>query len=148
MTTENGVYTAAELYDKIIPPMRWVAVDFMAEGVTMLSGRPKGGKTLLALQLGIAVEKGEPFLSRYQTVKGAVLYVNVDDPSQKRLQANLHLLGGRVDGLTFMSALPELDNGGIEILDKELARMAQTNPCRLLILDTLTALRRDQCGNS
>src|SRR5450759_1189932 len=119
MTTENGVYTAVALYDKIIPPMRWIAKDFMGEGTTLLSARPKAGKSLLALQLGIAVATGGLFLGRYQTVKGAVLYVNVDDPSQRRLQANLHLLGGRVDGLSFMSALPELDNGGLEILDRE-----------------------------
>lgn len=147
-TTENGVYTAKQLYDKIIPPMRWIAKDFLGEGITMLSARPKAGKSLLALQLGIAVVTGEPFLGRYQTVKGAVLYVNVDDPSQGRLQANLHLLGGRVDGLTFMSVLPELDNGGLEILDKKLSRMAEIDPCRLLILDTLTALRREQSGKN
>src|ERR1035437_3290754 len=148
MTTENGVYTAVHLFDKIIPPMRWIAKDFLGEGITMLSARPKAGKSLLALQLGIAVATGGLFLARYETVKGAVLYINVDDPSRRRLQENLHLLGGRVDGLTFMSVLPELDNGGLEILDRELARMAAIDPCRLLILDTLTALRKEQSGKN
>jgi hypothetical protein len=142
------VFTAAALYYKDIPPMRWVIKDFLGEGITLLSGRPKGGKTLLAEQMGIAVATGGLFLGRYQTVKGAVLYVNVDDPNERRLQENLHRLGGRVDGLSFMSALPELDNGGLEILDQELARMAKIDPCRLLILDTLTALRREQSGKN
>src|ERR1017187_6033291 len=122
---ETGVYTAKELYEKIIPPMRWVIKDFMGEGITLLSGRPKGGKSLAALQMAISVVTGKPFLGVYETVKGAVLYVNVDDPNERRLQENLVLLGGRVDGLSFMSALPELDNGGLEILDQELARMAE-----------------------
>ena len=93
MQQENGVYTAKELYDQIIPPMRWIVKDFMGEGVTLLSGRPKGGKSLAGLQLGIAVATGGLFLGRYQTVKGAVLYVNVDDPNERRLQANLHQIG-------------------------------------------------------
>jgi RecA-family ATPase len=147
-TNENGVYTAAELYNAILPPMLWIAKEFMAEVITLFGGRPKGGKSLLALQLGIAVATGEPFLSTYETVKGAVLYVNVDDPARGRLQTNLRLLGGGVEGLSFMSALPELDNGGLEILDQELARMALTDPCRLLILDTMTALRGEQAGKS
>ena len=148
MQQENGVYTAKELYDQIIPPMRWIVKDFMGEGVTLLSGRPKGGKSLAGLQLGIAVATGGLFLGRYETVKGSVLYINVDDPNERRLQANLHLLGGRVDGLSFMSSLPELDNGGLELLDQELARMAQAEPCQLLVLDTLTALRREQVGRN
>jgi hypothetical protein len=65
-----------------------------------------------------------------------------------RLQTNLRLLGGRVAGLEFLPDLPELDAGGLEILDSKLARMAQTDPCRLLILDTLTALRKEQSGKN
>jgi RecA-family ATPase len=68
MQQENGVYTAKELCEKFIPPMKWIAKDFLAEGTTLLSARPKAGKSLLALQLAIAVAKGEPFLGRYQTV--------------------------------------------------------------------------------
>ena len=128
--------------------MLWIAKDFMAEGITLIGGRPKGGKSVLSLQLGIAVATGTPFLGMYETVKGAVLYVNVDDPSRSRLQTNLRLLGGGVEGLSFMSELPELDNGGMEILDQELARMALTDPCRLLILDTMTALRGQQAGKN
>lgn len=107
-----GVQTAITLFDKEIPPMKWIAVDFLGEGVTILSARPKAGKTLLALQLAIAVAKGEALLGRYEAVKGAVLYVTVDDPSERRLQANLHQLHGRVDRLNFVPALAELDNGG------------------------------------
>src|ERR1035437_10101689 len=75
-----GVQTAISLFDKEIPPMKWIATGFLGEGVTLLSARPKAGKTLIALQLGIAVAKGEPFLGKYDTVKGPVLYVTVDDP--------------------------------------------------------------------
>ena len=146
-TTET--YTAARLCRMILPPMRWIAKDFMGEGIILLGGRPKGGKSTLAEQLGIAVATGGLFLGRYETVKGSVLYVNVDDPSMNGLQENLRLLGGdRVDGLTFMPDLPELDNGGLEILDQELARMAEIDPCRLLVLDTLTALRKEQAGKN
>src|ERR1035441_3523996 len=147
-TNNNGVYTAKQLCDKTIPPKRWVIVDFLGEGLTMLSGRPKAGKSLGTLQMGIAVATGGLFLGRYQAVKGAVLYINSDDPDERRLQENLKLLGGRVDGLSFLSSLPELDNGGLEILDSELARMAKIDPCRLLILDTLTSLRREQVGRN
>ena len=143
-----GVQTAISLFDKEIPPMKWIAAGFLGEGVTLLSARPKAGKTLIALQLAIAVAKGEPFLGTYDTVKGPVLYVTVDDPSERRLQENLRQLGGRVDGLDFVSALAELDNGGIEKLDEMLTVKAQIEPYRLLILDTLTALRKEQKGKN
>lgn len=145
---ELGVYTAVDLFDKNIPPMKWIATDFLGEGLTLLSARPKAGKSLLALQLAIAVAKGKPFLNLYETVKGAVLYVTVDDPSERRFQANLQKLGGRVEGLYYVRALAELDNGGSEKLEEMLACIAQTEPCRLVILDTLTALRKEQKGKN
>jgi RecA-family ATPase len=148
MKPENGVYTAADVYDKIIPPMRWVVKDFMGEGTTLLSARPKAGKSLLALQIAIAVASGKPLFDTYETVQGAVLYVKSDDSSQRGLQDNLRLLGGCVEGLSFMLALPELDAGGLEILDRELARMEKTEPRSLLILDSLTALRKKQSDHN
>jgi hypothetical protein len=141
-----GVHTAVALYDKHIPPIRWVVKDFLGEGVTLLSARPKAGKSLLALQIAIAVTKGQPLLDAYETVQSVVLYVTVDDPRERRFQANLHQLGGRVEGLYYVQELAELDNGGLEKLDEMLTKMAQTEPCRLVILDTLTALRKEQRG--
>ena len=42
-------------------------------GTAVLAGRPKSGKSTLALNLALAVARGEPFLGR-ETRKGPALY--------------------------------------------------------------------------
>ncbi|GEM_PF-1297095 len=46
-------------------------------GTAILAGRPKGGKSTLALNLALRVARGESFLSR-QTEKGPVLYLALE----------------------------------------------------------------------
>lgn len=46
-------------------------------GTAVLAGRPKGGKSTLALSLALAVARGEPFLGR-ESRKGTVLYLALE----------------------------------------------------------------------
>lgn len=48
-------------------------------GSVMVVGPPKEGKSFLALQIAMAIAKGEPFLGR-PSLKSKVLYLNFDNP--------------------------------------------------------------------
>jgi KaiC/GvpD/RAD55 family RecA-like ATPase len=70
---------------------------FLVEGIlarghlAMLGGRPKSGKSWLALQLAMAVDMGKPFLGK-PTQQGHVLYAPLED-GPERLHRRAHGLG-------------------------------------------------------
>jgi len=73
------------------PPVTWVCEPFVPCGaLTVLSGKDKRGKTLLALELVRAVLLGEPFLGRFEVRRGPVVAAFLDDPlgiTLERLEA-------------------------------------------------------------
>jgi hypothetical protein len=141
--TSLGVVDSAGLCERKIEPTRWVVEDFLGEGLTLLSGRPKAGKSVLSMQLAIAVARGEQFLGRFAATKGSVLYVSIDDPSERRLQRHFQELGGgdRVVGIEIVTVLPDIENGGLNRLDQILQVMAEHEPAKLIVIDSLTAIR-------
>src|SRR4051812_41227347 len=53
-----GLLTASALMQMPPPPVRYILEGYIAEGLTILAGRPKLGKSWLALDIGIAVAMG------------------------------------------------------------------------------------------
>src|SRR5205814_8251373 len=53
-----GAIRASELQSMIFPPVRYVLPGYIPEGVTLLAGKPKVGKSWLALDLCIASSAG------------------------------------------------------------------------------------------
>jgi RecA-family ATPase len=56
--TAPTTMTAAELMDKELPPVKWAVSGVLPEGVTILAGKPKMGKSWLALGLCVSVAAG------------------------------------------------------------------------------------------
>lgn len=66
-------------------------------GLTVLGGNPKTGKTLFALDLGFAVASGRPFLGR-ETARAGFLYVTEEgSPVEMRKRARRLLASGLPD---------------------------------------------------
>ena len=76
------IAAAAELRGKTFPPIRFVA-PFIAEGCTILAGRPKIGKSWLMLATGLDVACDG----------GDVLYLALED-NERRLQTRMAKLLG------------------------------------------------------
>ena len=73
------VMSLRDLDDPALPDVEWVVDGLLPLGaVGLLLGRPKVGKSLLALDLAASVAKGERFLGR-ATRQGPVLYVAAED---------------------------------------------------------------------
>lgn len=120
------------LVEKLIPEF----------GATLISGPPKSNKTLLAVQMAVAVASGRALLDYYRVLSpGAVMVVEQDDPAggasikdvlQKSLVA--------VNGIPFHLAVRIPFSFGLLFLEW-LEREITTKALKLVVLDSYTALR-------
>jgi AAA domain len=133
-TSERQVrWTADELLAATFQPIQWVVPHVLSEGLTVLAGRPKLGKSWLALQIAQAVAcAGRVF--EHTVERGAVLYIALED-SERRLQKRMHLQHWlHASTATFYTAWKPLDTGGLPSLDAEMAGGGY----RLVVIDTLS----------
>jgi hypothetical protein len=126
-------WTAEELLAAEFPPINWIVPSILSEGVAILAGRPKLGKSWLGLQLAHAVACGGNIFD--QTVeRGSVLYVALED-SERRLQRRMQLQHWPASATaTFYTALAPLDAGGLTVLQAAI----EEGGYRLVVIDTLS----------
>jgi len=136
-----GVITADRLQAKEFKPVMFVLPPFLAEGVTMLAGKPKLGKSWLMLDIAAGIASGTPVLGNMPVLQGKVLGLFLED-SERRLQARLRKLeaAGEVwpADLELTTRWPRIDEGGLSDLESW-CRQAK-NP-KGIIIDTLAKLR-------
>ena len=133
-------WTAAELLSSEFQRPPFLVDGLLLAGLTMLGGRPKIGKSWLALQLVQAVGTGGAFLGQ-RVEQGRCLYLALEDPPWRlaeRMKAQgWEDLAAQVDFQTVGS----LRAGGGEVL----AGMIRGGEYRLVVVDTLSrALAGDQ----
>ena len=75
--------TAAELQHKIFPPIKYIVPGYLTEGCTLFAGRPKIGKSWLALDFALAVTCGSTCLGGIQCERGDVLFLALEDNEQR-----------------------------------------------------------------
>jgi hypothetical protein len=128
-------WTDTELLQAVFPEPNWAVNGLIPEGLTILGGRPKVGKSLLALQLALAVKTGGRFLDA-EIVPGNVLYLALEDGG-KRLQKRMRALewtNGGPYSVQFEVEIPPLHKPeGMSALFLHLAR----GEYRLVVLDTI-----------
>ncbi|MGO8761919.1 MAG: AAA family ATPase [Desulfobaccales bacterium] len=139
---------AEDLMTKEFQPPRWVIPNLVPDGLTLLCGPPKIGKSWMALDWAIAVVTGGHALGRLSVEQGEVLYLALED-SDRRMQKRLGKLlsdGASPKGLyirTRTGGFPLLEQGGRTLLDDWL----RVNPkVKLVIIDTLARARAPQKG--
>lgn len=142
------IITAPDLLVREFPELRWVIPDLIPEGLTILAGKPKIGKSWLCLELGLAVATGGYALGKIKVDRMEALYLALED-SGRRLQRRLGSLMAEQDerpeevpppsGLLLNTAWPRLDQGGLELLEAFLDRQPGV---RLVMIDTLAKIKR------
>lgn len=138
----NELWSAQALQDAELPELEWTVEGWLAEGLGLLIGKPKAGKSWLLFQLAIAVASGEPFLGM-ATHQGDVLLLALED-GRRRLKTRLELvLGGRkaperLSIASVESKWGRSDNGGH---DKILQWLSEAQDARLIAIDTLGRFR-------
>lgn len=133
-------WTADELLAVEFPEPKTVIRDILPEGLAILAGRPKLGKSWLALQWARSVGAGGMAFGR-KVKKGKVLYLALED-HPRRLQNRQKKQGWqRGANVTFVTSWKDLLDGGLDELRTRLERESYT----LVVIDTLSrAIRFDQ----
>ena len=144
MPTEKiKTVSGEELLKMDLPPLRYVAKGFIPQGLHIVAGLPKAGKSWLLLLLCLKVSKGEPFWN-YTTEKGTVLYLCLED-SFNRIQQRLgDLTDEAPPNLHFAIMASSLAEGLTEQIEMFITEHQDTN---LIVIDTLQKVR-DAPGDS
>ncbi|GAB3003560.1 AAA family ATPase [Amycolatopsis acidiphila] len=142
-------WTDAELMAVDFPEPRWAVPGLLCEGLNLLAGAPKLGKSWLSLGLGAAIANGDPALNAIDVERGPVLYCALEDTGRRLQRRRRQMLaaGGRAAPLlTLETACPTMAHGGEALLCEWL----DANPhARLVIVDTFAKMRgADPAGMS
>ena len=128
------------LFEKQLQKRKYFVEGLLPEGLTLLSGDPKSGKSFFALGLSVSVAKGVPFLC-FPTKKCDVLYFSFED-DEKRLQQRLFdISDDAFSGLTFSNEAVHLGDGFVETLEDYLQKHPDT---KLIVVDTLNYIRPEK----
>ncbi len=135
------VWTASELVKTDWPDPRWAVPGIIPQGLTLLVGAPKIGKSWLCLSLGIAVSRGGYVFGQIAVAQGSVLYLALED-RPARLAKRLEILGFQPqedDPFHLATDWKRMGEGALKLI----ARWLTDHPdCRLVIIDTLAKIRK------
>jgi AAA domain/IclR helix-turn-helix domain len=122
-------------------PIKYVVPGVLVEGLTVLAGKPKIGKSWLLLHAAIAVARGGFTLGDTHCIEGDVLYCALED-NARRMQSRMTKLLGISQPwpkrLTFCFDLPRLGEGGAEAIRDWIASVPDP---RMVAIDTLAMIR-------
>ena len=126
------------------PDLKWAVEGIIPEGLTLLAGSPKFGKSFLMLQLAYDMATGGKAWGIAQTTKAGVHYLALED-SERRIKRRIHSMEGYIDkypdNLHIYTDFPRIDDGLIEGLNDILER---DPTCGCIIIDTLQKVRSVQ----
>ena len=124
-------YTPGELLTLEIQPPRVIVPGLLHEGLNLLGGRPKLGKSWLALQIALAVSTGGKVFGQ-DVERGPVLYLALED-NEARLKTRMIAQGWtQAAQVDFHLTWPLLAEGGLD----ELWRVMEERQYRLVVIDT------------
>jgi hypothetical protein len=134
------VLSAAELKIMRFDPIKFVVPGYIVEGLSLLAGKPKIGKSWLLLHAAIAVARGGFTLGDIHCHEGDVLYCALEDNLRRLRSRMTKLLGEQAwpDRLKFVLEMPRLATGGVEFV-KNWIEKAECP--RLVIIDTLAMVK-------
>ena len=138
---------AQSLLHKEIPPLKWAVKDFIPSGLALMAGGPKVGKSILSLNIALAVATGSYVFGKIQVEKGSVLYLALED-TERRLQERMTKLGMKTENLSKLdltTIVPRQHEGGIKFIRWWLEEHANA---RLVIIDTLEKFRKPSDGRT
>lgn len=133
-------WTAQDLMAMTFPPAKWAVDGVLVEGVSLIAGPPKAGKSWMALGFCVAVCSGGRALGSIQVEQGQALYLALEDTG-RRLQNRMSIvLAGAAapPGLVLATECPPMRAGGLDLIANWAER--QANP-RLVVVDVFERIR-------
>ena len=132
------------LMNTYIPPIEFVVDGLISQGLHILSGKPKIGKSWLALLLCLKVATGEKFWN-FETKQGTTLYLCLED-SFARIQSRLFDLTDDAPPDIHFATVAECIGYGIE---EQFENFCKEHPnTRLVVIDTFQKIRTLSSDNA
>jgi hypothetical protein len=133
-------WTAPELVATDFPPIRWAVPGLVAEGLTLLAGPPKIGKSWMSYGLAVDIAAGRPALGGVDVEAGSVLYLALEDTGRRLKDRLTTILGDHPapEGLTLETECPRFGQGAETYITQWLNNHKDA---RLVIIDTLAKIR-------
>jgi hypothetical protein len=139
------VKSAADLQLKSFSPVNYVVPAYLAEGCTILAGKPKVGKSWFMLDVGLAVASGGQTLGT-TAQQGDVLCLMLED-NERRLKDRIQKIVGPFtqwpEKFTFATEWPRAEEGLAGIR----AWIATVTNPRLIVVDVLARFRDPDGGS-
>ena len=140
-------FTAAELVRMNMPAPKWLVDGVLPQGVTLLAGKPKSGKSFMAQGIAFALAAGGRALGQVHVPQMDVLYLYLEGGLGGLKERIVKMSRGGFEApeaLTFATEWPR-GHAGIEAL----ADYFETHPsCKFVVIDTLFHFRMSVEGSS
>jgi hypothetical protein len=138
-----GIFNGADLLEMDLPEVRWAVPGLLPQGLAILAGGPKLGKSWLIYSICLGMGAGCRVLGHFQTPQARSLYLALED-GKRRLQDRLKSLlrnepavKAGLANVDFQINWPRFDDeGGLEKLE---AYVEESVPkgLKLVVIDTL-----------
>ena len=135
--TKLETITAEDLQNRTYDPTPFLVDELIPEGLHILAGAPKIGKSWLALWLCLCISQGQP-LWNFATTQGEVLYLSLEDSFQ-RIQTRLFDLTEDAPSTLHFAIMADTLKHGLE---QQIEQFLTGHPdTKLVVIDTLQRVR-------
>ncbi|HUX14483.1 MAG TPA: AAA family ATPase [Spirochaetia bacterium] len=127
------IWSGPELVETEFPEPRWIVPGLVPEGLSILAGVPKLGKSWLMLSLALAASSGGVFLGNIWLSPIGVLLLSLED-TPRRLKNRMQKMNAEVDGrLHIATSWPK----GRECVEQLDAYLSENPEIKFIGIDTL-----------
>ena len=126
-----------EIMTTVYKPIEYVVDGLIAQGLYILAGAPKVGKSWLALDMCLSIAKGEKVLGQ-ETTQGTVLYLCLED-SYVRIQNRLYEITDEPTERLHFVIMSESIGSGLEEQIKNFKK--EHSDLKVVFIDTLQMIR-------
>ena len=135
--------TCEEIMTTVYKPIEFVIDGLIAQGLYILAGTPKVGKSWLALDMCLSIAKGEKVLGQ-KTLQGTALYLCLEDSFQ-RIQNRLYQITDEPTDSLHFSVMSESIGHGLE---DQIEDFKNTHSdLKIVFIDTLQMVRNESESN-
>lgn len=131
------IMTDKEIVNLNLPEVVWIVPGLIPEGLTILAGKPKLGKSWLVLTIGLGIANGGYVLGKIPVKKFGVLYLALEDTA-RRMQDRLKQLNIKPSENLYISFEWRKGEAGASDIDQWLTEHPET---KLIVIDTLQKMR-------
>lgn len=122
-----------------LQPTRFILSDLIPQGLHLLAGAPKSGKSWLVLWLCLQIAGGKEVWD-FETEQGTTLYLCLEDSLGRIKNRLLDITDNAPPNIYFSTFAENIENGLIKQIERFVTENKNTN---LIVIDTLQKVRGD-----